>query len=33
MSEGWKLFIWMLFVIYDLWAFLDYEWHKHEKGD
>lgn len=30
MTEGMKLFIWMVFVVWDLWIILDYEWHKKE---
>ena len=30
MSEGLKLFIWICFIVWDLWIILDYEWHKKE---
>lgn len=30
MSEEVRAFIWIGFVVWDLWIILDYEWHKKE---
>lgn len=30
MDELTKLYIWIGFIVWDLWIILDYEWHKKE---
>ena len=30
MDELTKLYIWIGFIVWDMWIILDYEWHKKE---
>lgn len=31
MSENAKLFIWMIFILWDMWIILKHEWNKYGK--
>ncbi len=33
MSEEARLLVWMVFIVWDCWIILDYEWNRRERYD